>query len=94
MANVTDISTRQVWDLLEAVTDPEVPVLSILDLGIVRDVKAENDDSGCSDHSHLFRLPGHGCDQHEHPDATALSRLQTSEYITGFVTRLDNRLDV
>ncbi len=39
MANVTDISTRQVWDLLEAVTDPEVPVLSILDLGIVRDVK-------------------------------------------------------
>lgn len=43
MSSVTDISTRQVWDLLEAVTDPEVPVLSILDLGIVRDVKVEND---------------------------------------------------
>jgi ring-1,2-phenylacetyl-CoA epoxidase subunit PaaD len=43
MSNVTDISTRQVWDLLEAVTDPEVPVLSILDLGIVRDVKVEKD---------------------------------------------------
>ncbi|QEC41639.1 1,2-phenylacetyl-CoA epoxidase subunit PaaD [Pseudobacter ginsenosidimutans] len=42
MSNVTDISTRQVWELLEAVTDPEVPVLTILDLGIVRDVKVEN----------------------------------------------------
>lgn len=43
MSNVTDISTRQVWELLEAVNDPEVPVLSIIDLGIVRDVKVEND---------------------------------------------------
>jgi len=42
MSTVTDISTRAVWDLLEAVTDPEVPVLSILDLGIVRDVKVNN----------------------------------------------------
>lgn len=32
----TDISS--VWKWLEQVTDPEVPVLSILDLGIVRDV--------------------------------------------------------
>jgi ring-1,2-phenylacetyl-CoA epoxidase subunit PaaD len=43
MSTTTDISTHKVWDLLEAVTDPEVPVLSILDLGIVRDVKVEND---------------------------------------------------
>lgn len=28
-----------IWLLLEEVTDPEVPVLSILDLGIVREVK-------------------------------------------------------
>ncbi|MGI4762814.1 MAG: 1,2-phenylacetyl-CoA epoxidase subunit PaaD [Janthinobacterium lividum] len=28
-----------IWDLLEEVTDPEVPVLSILDLGIVRHVE-------------------------------------------------------
>lgn len=42
MSTVTDISARAVWDLLEAVTDPEVPVLSILDLGIVRDVKVNN----------------------------------------------------
>ena len=30
---------NQIWTLLEEVTDPEVPVLSILDLGIVRDVE-------------------------------------------------------
>jgi ring-1,2-phenylacetyl-CoA epoxidase subunit PaaD len=32
---------EQVYQLLSSVTDPEVPVLSILDLGIVRDVKVE-----------------------------------------------------
>ena len=31
--------TAKVWRLLEEVSDPEVPVLSILDLGIVRGVK-------------------------------------------------------
>jgi ring-1,2-phenylacetyl-CoA epoxidase subunit PaaD len=30
--------TNKIWELLETVCDPEVPVLSILDLGIVRDV--------------------------------------------------------
>lgn len=33
----------QVWQLLEEVTDPEVPVLSILDLGIVRSVQVEGE---------------------------------------------------
>ena len=36
-------STQKIWSLLEDVCDPEVPVLSILDLGIVRDVSAEED---------------------------------------------------
>ena len=30
-----------IWTILETVSDPEVPVLSILDLGIVREVKIE-----------------------------------------------------
>ena len=34
---------KGLWDLLQEVKDPEVPVLSILDLGIVRDVKVDND---------------------------------------------------
>ena len=36
-------NNETVWGILSNVTDPEVPVLSITDLGIVRDVKMEND---------------------------------------------------
>jgi ring-1,2-phenylacetyl-CoA epoxidase subunit PaaD len=35
---VRSITKKEVFDILENVCDPEVPVLSILDLGIVRDV--------------------------------------------------------
>lgn len=34
-----DVKSR-VWKILETVTDPEVPVLSVIDLGIVRKVEA------------------------------------------------------
>lgn len=40
-----DISIKNIWKLLEEVTDPEVPVLSVLDLGIVRDVRFLNPSS-------------------------------------------------
>jgi len=30
---------EEIWNLLSSVNDPEIPVLSVLDLGIVRDVK-------------------------------------------------------
>ena len=30
--------TAKIWQVLEGVTDPEIPVLSIVDLGIVREV--------------------------------------------------------
>ncbi len=33
------IQIKEIWKILEQVTDPEVPVLTITDLGIVRDVK-------------------------------------------------------
>lgn len=38
------ISNQHIWKILEEVCDPEVPVLSILDLGIVRDVKLNGDE--------------------------------------------------
>ncbi|MET0394859.1 MAG: 1,2-phenylacetyl-CoA epoxidase subunit PaaD [Chitinophagaceae bacterium] len=41
----TDISTHRIWSLLAEVMDPEVPVLSITDLGIVRDVRLHNDET-------------------------------------------------
>jgi len=34
---------NQIWKILGEVTDPEVPVLTILDLGIVREVKIDNE---------------------------------------------------
>ncbi len=38
MAAVRALDTDAIWDVLRAVPDPEIPVLSITDLGIVREV--------------------------------------------------------
>ena len=38
------ISKEKIWKLLEEVYDPEVPVLSVIDLGIVRDVRINDDE--------------------------------------------------
>lgn len=38
MTATPTIQTDKIWALLQEVVDPEVPVLSIIDLGIVRDV--------------------------------------------------------
>ncbi len=39
-----DMTTiRHIWSLLETVYDPEVPVLSVVDLGIIRDVRIEGE---------------------------------------------------
>lgn len=35
----TDVLKQQVWSVLSSVPDPEIPVISIVDLGIVRDVR-------------------------------------------------------
>jgi ring-1,2-phenylacetyl-CoA epoxidase subunit PaaD len=39
--DTTNSPGEKIWSLLEGVTDPEVPVLSITDLGIVREIKVE-----------------------------------------------------
>lgn len=36
-------TTKEIYNLLENVTDPEVPVLTIIDLGVVRDVKIDGE---------------------------------------------------
>jgi ring-1,2-phenylacetyl-CoA epoxidase subunit PaaD len=43
MTGTKKISAEKVWSVLQTVTDPEVPVLTIIDLGIVREVKVEDD---------------------------------------------------
>lgn len=37
------ISENQIWQWLEEVTDPEIPVLSVVDLGVVRHVDLTHD---------------------------------------------------
>jgi ring-1,2-phenylacetyl-CoA epoxidase subunit PaaD len=37
------INEKQIWTILDEVKDPEVPVLSVIDLGIVRAVKTSDD---------------------------------------------------
>lgn len=39
------VATADVWERLEHVLDPEVPVLSVVELGIVREVEVEADGS-------------------------------------------------
>jgi len=40
MENIKEnITTDEIWKLMEDINDPEIPVLSITDLGIVRDIK-------------------------------------------------------
>ena len=45
-APTISIQTQKIWNLLNEVYDPEVPVLSVTDLGIVRNVEVQQDDSG------------------------------------------------
>ncbi|MGL6067808.1 MAG: iron-sulfur cluster assembly protein, partial [Sediminibacterium sp.] len=35
--------TKKILDILSTVTDPEIPVLSVIDLGIIRDVMVNDD---------------------------------------------------
>lgn len=70
-------STDQVWTWLDAVPDPEIPVISVVDLGIVRDVTWEGETleiavtptySGCPATTVISldieaALRGHGLDQ-------------------------------
>lgn len=40
--HTTNAIEKQIWNLLATVTDPEVPVLTVIDLGIIRKVELES----------------------------------------------------
>ena len=46
MVNTADIEIKKIREILEQVADPEIPVLTIADLGIIRDVKIFDNPSG------------------------------------------------
>lgn len=41
--NSFSLRQEEIWNILSSVNDPEIPVLSVLDLGMVRDVKVRDD---------------------------------------------------
>ena len=43
MLTTKKISEKEIWSILEEVKDPEVPVLTVIDLGIVREIKINDD---------------------------------------------------
>ncbi|MFX8688925.1 iron-sulfur cluster assembly protein, partial [Acinetobacter baumannii] len=59
MIEEREIARTKIYSILENINDPEIPVISIVDLGIVRDIVEENDSvkiiitptySGCPAH--------------------------------------------
>jgi ring-1,2-phenylacetyl-CoA epoxidase subunit PaaD len=48
MESVENISILKIWSILEEVCDPEVPVLSVIDLGVIREItiKKLNEEEG------------------------------------------------
>ena len=41
-AHAAVLTAEQVWEALAGVADPEIPVVSVVDLGVVRDVRVED----------------------------------------------------
>jgi ring-1,2-phenylacetyl-CoA epoxidase subunit PaaD len=39
MVEIENITENKIWKLLQEVQDPEIPVLSVVDLGIIREIK-------------------------------------------------------
>jgi ring-1,2-phenylacetyl-CoA epoxidase subunit PaaD len=87
------VSVAQVYEWLGEVPDPEIPALSILDLGIVRDVTVNNKVtvtltptySGCPateviEQSVLQALKGHGLDD------VAVNRVLAPPWTTDWIT--------
>ena len=44
MVDIKNISVDQIWNFLKDVPDPEVPVLTVQDLGIIRDIHLRDDE--------------------------------------------------
>lgn len=98
MAEVTSITAsrneKAVWDILARVPDPEIPAVSIVDLGIVREVRLDGNAlevvitptySGCPATDVIARDVAAALHKNGFPDArvaTALSPAWTTDWIT------------
>ncbi|MBN3804708.1 phenylacetate-CoA oxygenase subunit PaaJ [Paraburkholderia sp. Ac-20336] len=91
----TDPALARAWAVLEAVPDPEIPVVSIRELGILRDVRRAADGvlevvitptySGCPAMSQIAEDVGHALDAAQlapYRVATVLAPAWTTDWIT------------
>ena len=62
------LTDAKAWEVLRQVPDPEMPVVSVCELGIVREVHAGVEGVKVVRHAHLLGLPGNG-DDRERPFA-------------------------
>src|ERR1700744_6045826 len=93
--NTANATIERAWDVLEAVPDPEIPVVSIRELGILRDVRHGDDGvlevvitptySGCPAMSQIAEDIAQAIDQAElgaHRIETVLAPAWTTDWIT------------
>jgi ring-1,2-phenylacetyl-CoA epoxidase subunit PaaD len=93
--NTANATIERAWDVLEAVPDPEIPVVSIRELGILRDVRHGDDGvlevvitptySGCPAMSQIAEDIAQAIDQAElgaHRVETVLAPAWTTDWIT------------
>jgi len=93
--NTADATIERAWHVLEAVPDPEIPVVSIRELGILRDVRHGDDGvlevvitptySGCPAMSQIAEDIARAIDQAElgaHRVETVLAPAWTTDWIT------------
>jgi ring-1,2-phenylacetyl-CoA epoxidase subunit PaaD len=95
MQTATDRALERAWQALEAVPDPEIPVVSIRELGILRDVRRADDGqlevvitptySGCPAMSQIAEDVAHALDAAQiapYRIATTLTPAWTTDWIT------------
>ena len=95
MHATADRALERAWEVLEAVPDPEIPVVSIRELGILRDVRRAADGqievvitptySGCPAMSQIAEDVAHALDSAElapYRIATTLTPAWTTDWIT------------
>ena len=93
--NTANASIERAWDVLEAVPDPEIPVVSIRELGILREVRHGDDGvlevvitptySGCPAMSQIAEDIAQAIDRAElgaHRIETVLAPAWTTDWIT------------
>ena len=88
----TTVSREEILDWLSKVADPEIPVLSITDLGIVRNVEI-GDDVTVSPRADLLGLPRDRSHRAERRRRIACPGHRGCKNQASYVASLDHRLD-